>query len=63
MDNPPGFQYWLLKFDGVKNNRDKELADPLGYGKIEYAYYLMALKAGIEMTSCRLFHEAAEAIL
>ena len=57
IDNLPGFEYWLLKFDGVKNNRDKELADPLGYGKIEYAYYLMASEAGIEMSKCRLFHE------
>jgi len=57
VDTPPGFEHWLLKFDGVKNNRDKELADPLGYGKIEYAYYLMALEAGIDMTRCRLHNE------
>ncbi len=54
---PSGFEYWILKFDGVSNNRDKELSDPQGYGKIEYAYYLMALEAGIEMTECRLHHE------
>lgn len=55
--NEPGFEQWLLKFDGVKNNRDKELNDPLGYGKIEYAYHLMALEAGIRMTECRLHNE------
>ena len=54
---PPGFEYWILKFDGITNNRDKELADPRGYGKIEYAYYKMALAAGIEMMPCRLHHE------
>ena len=54
---PSGFEYWIMKFDGVSNNRDKELSDPQGYGKIEYAYYLMALEAGIEMTECRLHHE------
>ncbi len=27
-----GFEYWLLKFDGVSGNRDKELEDPQGYG-------------------------------
>ena len=54
---PSGFEYWILKFDGVSNNRDKELSDPQGYGKIEYAYHLMALEAGIEMTECRLHHE------
>ena len=52
-----GYEHWLLKFDGVSNNRDKELADPQGFGKIEYAYYLMAKAAGIEMSECRLHHE------
>lgn len=52
-----GFEHWLLKFDGVRGNRDKELADPQGYGAIEYAYYLMATAAGIDMTECRLLEE------
>lgn len=52
-----GFGYWLLKFDGVAGNRDKEMEDPKGYGAIEYAYYLMALAAGISMTECRLLEE------
>jgi serine/threonine-protein kinase HipA len=54
---PPGFGYWLLKFDGVSANRDKELDDPQGYTAIEYAYSLMARDAGIEMTECRLLEE------
>lgn len=53
----PGFSYWLLKFDGVSGNKDKELADPSGYGLIEYAYYKMALEAGIDMRECRLLNE------
>lgn len=52
-----GFSYWLLKFDGVSNNKDKELNDPKGYGLIEYAYYKMALDAGIEMNECRILNE------
>jgi serine/threonine-protein kinase HipA len=53
-----GFEYWLLKFDGVDENRDKETrADPKGYGAIEYAYYLMATAAGVRMSECRLFEE------
>jgi serine/threonine-protein kinase HipA len=52
-----GFSYWLLKFDGVSGNRDKELEDPRGYGLIEYAYSLMARAAGIEMSECRLLQE------
>lgn len=53
----PGFSFWLLKFDGVSGNRDKELEDPVGYGLIEYAYYKMALAAGIDMNECRLLKE------
>ncbi len=52
-----GFSYWLLKFDGVFGNRDKELEDPAGYGLIEYAYYHMAKKAGIDMAESRLLKE------
>ena len=52
-----GFSYWLLKFDGVSGNKDKELEDPAGYGLIEYAYYRLALEAGIDMKECRLLKE------
>ncbi len=52
-----GFEYWLLKFDGVTGNQDKELEDPQGFGVIEYAYYLMAKDCGIEISECRLFEE------
>ena len=53
-----GFGYWLLKFDGVEENRDHEvLADPKGYSLVEYAYYLMAIACGITMTECRIFKE------
>jgi len=52
-----GFEYWLLKFDGVSGNRDKELEDPQGYGVIEYAYFRMARDCGIDISECRLFEE------
>ena len=52
-----GLTHWILKFDGVAGNRDRELLDPEGYGLIEYAYHLMAVAAGIEMTECRLLRE------
>ncbi len=52
-----GFSYWLLKFDGVAGNKDKELDDPRGYSLIEYAYALMARDAGISMMECRLLEE------
>lgn len=53
----PGFSYWLLKFDGVAGNKDREMDDPQGYGVIEYAYSLMARAAGITMSECRLLEE------
>jgi len=53
----PGYEHWLLKFDGVAGNRDRELLDPTGYGAIEYAYARMATEAGITMNPCRLLEE------
>ncbi len=52
-----GFESWLLKFDGVAGNQDKEREDPKGYGAIEYAYHLMARAAGITLSECRLLEE------
>ena len=54
----PGFEPWILKFDGVT---DESLGDPKGFGRIEYAYYLMAVKAGIQMNLCRLLEESGRA--
>jgi serine/threonine-protein kinase HipA len=54
----PGFEHWILKFDGVSGNQEKDLRDPLGYGSIEFAYSQMAKAAGIEMTECRLLEES-----
>jgi serine/threonine-protein kinase HipA len=54
---PAGFDYWLLKFDGVSANKDKELEDPKGYTVIEYAYALMAIDARIEVSESRLLEE------
>lgn len=56
--SPPGFEQWLLKFDGVS---DKMLGDPQGYGRIEYAYHLMALDAGLAMMESRLLEEGGRA--
>ncbi|PCJ15632.1 MAG: toxin HipA, partial [Gammaproteobacteria bacterium] len=58
---PEGFEHYLLKFDGISNNRDKELCDPQGFGRTEYAYYRMALAAGINMSECQLLEENGRA--
>lgn len=52
-----GFEYWILKFDGVSGNPETGLTDPEGYGRIEYGYSMMAREAGIAMSDCRLFEE------
>lgn len=52
-----GFEYWIMKFDGITSSSDAEIAVPKGYGKIEYAYHLMAVESGIEMATCRLHNE------
>ena len=57
-----GFDSWLIKFDGVEENKDKEdLADPKGYGRIEFAYYKLAKSVGINMSECRLLEESKRA--
>ena len=60
VDAPAGFEHWLLKFDGVSESFDG-VADPQGYGRIEYAYFKMAQLAGIKMSDCRLFQEDGRA--
>lgn len=61
LDEGPGYTYWLMKFDGVSGNADKEVADPLGFGRLEYACYLLATDAGINMARSRLHEEGGRA--
>lgn len=57
VDAGDGFDYWLLKFDGVSKNGDHNLEDEPEYTLIEYSYYQMAVLAGVEMSECRLLRE------
>jgi serine/threonine-protein kinase HipA len=54
LDGLEGYDYWIIKFDGVTN---EQLGDPKGYGNIEYAYHLMARDCGINMTECKLLEK------
>ncbi len=58
-DAAEGFEHWLLKFDGV--GQYAELGTGADYGRIEYAYHLMAKQAGIDMYECRLLQENGRA--
>ncbi len=56
---PAGFEHWLLKFDGMGS--DRELGSTGHYGRVEYAYHLMAREAGLDMMECRLLEENGRA--
>ncbi len=58
-DVPPGFEHWLIKLDGV--GFDERLGGSRDYGRIEYAYHLMASAAGIAMSPGRLLEENGRA--
>jgi serine/threonine-protein kinase HipA len=55
---PKGFEPWILKFSGVGDTANGQPSD---FGRIEYAYHLMALAAGIDMSECRLWEEGGHA--
>ena len=59
LNAPEGYEHWLLKFDGM--GTDSELGPSQDYGRIEYAYHLMARAAGIRMNDCRLLKENGRA--
>ncbi len=56
---PAGFEAWLLKLDGI--GEDHQLGSTRNYGRIEYAYSLMAAAAGITMAPTRLLRENGRA--
>ena len=51
-----GYEQYLLKFDGINEHKvDSEVfGDQKGFGRMEYAYYLMAVDAGINMSPSEL---------
>lgn len=63
LEAPPGFEHYLLKFDGVEEQKanSEVFGDPQGFGRMEYAYYLMACDAGVNMSPCELLLEGDRA--
>jgi len=55
---PAGFEHWLIKLDGVS---DVQLGASKGYGRVEMAYYNMAIACGIEMMPSKLLEENGRA--
>ncbi|MCK5922436.1 MAG: type II toxin-antitoxin system HipA family toxin, partial [Methylococcales bacterium] len=54
---PQGYEHWLIKFDGVEFSGDWGVADPSGYGLLEFSYHLVAQQCGIDMMESRIFSE------
>jgi serine/threonine-protein kinase HipA len=56
---PEGFEHYLMKFDGVSehNKTEETFGDPMGFGAMEYVYYLMARQCGIDISESHLLHE------
>jgi serine/threonine-protein kinase HipA len=55
---PNGFEHWLIKLDGVS---DVQLGASKGYGRVEMAYYNMAIACGIDMMPSKLMEENGRA--
>ncbi|MFZ4413813.1 MAG: type II toxin-antitoxin system HipA family toxin [Bacteroidales bacterium] len=55
---PKDFEHWLIKLDGVS---DEQFGESSGWGRVEYAYYLMAKDCEIEMSDCNLLEENGRA--
>ena len=59
VDAPDGFEHWLIKLDGV--DADNTLGVTGNDGRLEYAYYLMAVAAGVDMMHSELLEECGRA--
>lgn len=51
---PNGFEHWLIKLDGIS---DAQFGTSQGFGRVEYAYYLMAKDCNIQMMDSELLEE------
>lgn len=51
---PKDFEHWLLKLDGVSG---AQFGESHGWGRVEYAYYLMAKECQIDIMESELLEE------
>lgn len=59
IDAPDGFDYYLIKLDGVSATAG--LKETGNYGRLEYSFSQLVKKCGIEMTECSLIEENGRA--
>lgn len=59
VEAPKGFDYYLIKLDGVSASAG--FRETENYGRLEYSFYKLALECGIEMTESSLIEENGRA--
>lgn len=59
VEAPEGFDYYLIKLDGVSAKAG--FRETENYGRLEYSFYKVATAGGIEMTDCSLIEENGRA--
>lgn len=59
IEAPEGFDYYLIKLDGV--TAEAGFKETENFGRLEYSFSLLAKECGIEMTDCSLIEENGRA--
>ena len=59
IEAPKGFDYYLIKLDGVSAQAGFKSTE--NYGRLEYSFYQLARACGIEMSECSLIEENGRA--
>ena len=59
VDAPEGFDYYLIKLDGVSAKAGFKETE--NYGRLEYSFYKLVKACGIKMTECSLIEENGRA--
>lgn len=59
IDAPAGFDYYLIKLDGV--SAEAGFRETQNFGRLEYSFYLLARECGIEMSESSIIEENGRA--
>lgn len=59
VDAPKGFDYYLIKLDGV--SAQAGFKETENFGRLEYSFYKLVRKCGIDMSECTLMEENGRA--
>ena len=59
IEAPEGFDYYLIKLDGV--TAEAGFRETQNFGRLEYSFYRLVKKCGIEMSDCSIIEENGRA--